>query len=221
VTGGSSGIGAAVARALAAAGAAVVVNHRSDAEAAEALAAEIVTAGGGRALALRADVSDEAEVAGLFEEAERAFGPPDILVANAGLQRDAAFAKMTLAQWREVLDANLTGQFLCALAPRRRGAAGPPGPWCARRTPCRAGRNPPRGRAIRRLGAIPGGWPGSVTAAAWAWTIVGLQGWAAVALSYRRAYELTFAIQGNAQRERRRSGARAYHASQQAVTMAS
>jgi glucose 1-dehydrogenase len=126
VTGGSSGIGAAVARALAAAGAAVVINYRSNTEAAEALAAEIVTAAGGaRAIALRADVSDEAQVAGLFKEAERAFGPPDILVANAGLQRDAAFAEMTLAQWREVLDANLTGQFLCARAVvrafRRRG----------------------------------------------------------------------------------------------------
>jgi glucose 1-dehydrogenase len=126
VTGGSSGIGAAVARAMAAAGAAVVINYRSNTEAAEALAAEIVTAAGGaRAIALRADVSDEAQVAGLFKEAERAFGPPDILVANAGLQRDAAFAEITLAQWREVLDANLTGQFLCARAAvrafRRRG----------------------------------------------------------------------------------------------------
>jgi glucose 1-dehydrogenase len=126
VTGGSSGIGAAVARAMATAGATVVINYRSNAEVAEALIAEIAAAvGGGRALALRADVSDEAQVAGLFEEAERVFGPPDILVANAGLQRDAAFAEMTLAQWREVLDANLTGQFLCARAAvrafRRRG----------------------------------------------------------------------------------------------------
>ncbi|MBL6456599.1 glucose 1-dehydrogenase [Belnapia sp. T6] len=124
VTGGSSGIGAGVVLAMAAAGAAVVVNYRSGVEGAEAMVGK-VHAAGGRAVAIGADVSDEAQVEQLFREAEAAFGPPDILVANAGLQRDAAFAEMTLEQWRTVLDANLTGQFLCARAAvrafRRRG----------------------------------------------------------------------------------------------------
>ena len=124
VTGGSSGIGAGVARAMAAAGAAVMIDYHSGAEAAQEIVAGIEAAGG-RAAATQADVSDEAQVGALFAAAEAAFGPPDILVANAGLQRDASFAEMTLAQWRGVLDANLTGQFLCAReavrAFRRRG----------------------------------------------------------------------------------------------------
>lgn len=119
VTGGSSGIGAGVVQALAAAGAAVAINYRSGAEAAEALVARIVAAGG-QAVALQADVSDEAQVAALFTDAERQLGPLDILVANAGLQKDAAFSEMTLAEWRGVLDTNLTGQFLCAREAVRR-----------------------------------------------------------------------------------------------------
>jgi glucose 1-dehydrogenase len=64
--------------------------------------------------AMQADVSDEAQVATPFGGAERVFGLPDILVAHAGFQRDAAIAEMTLKQWQDVLDANLTGRFLCA-----------------------------------------------------------------------------------------------------------
>ncbi|MBK1657459.1 glucose 1-dehydrogenase [Paracraurococcus ruber] len=124
VTGGSSGIGAAVCLGLAAAGAAVAVNYRSDRDAAEALVARIAAAGG-RAAALPADVSREEDVAALFRHTEARLGPPDIVVANAGLQRDAAIGEMTLAQWRTVLDSNLTGQWLCAReavrAFRRRG----------------------------------------------------------------------------------------------------
>jgi glucose 1-dehydrogenase len=112
VTGASSGIGFAVAEALAEAGAAVIVNYVSHGEDAERLAAGIRDAGG-RALAAKADVSDEGEVQRLFREAIAQFGTIDILVANAGLQRDAAFAEMTLADWRKVIDVNLTGQFLC------------------------------------------------------------------------------------------------------------
>jgi glucose 1-dehydrogenase len=113
VTGASSGIGAAVARALGAAGAAVVVNYVSGPDAAAAVVADIEAAGS-RALAVRADVSDEAQVVAMFDEARRAFGSVDILVNNAGLQKDAAFADMTLAQWNTVIGVNLTGQFLCA-----------------------------------------------------------------------------------------------------------
>jgi glucose 1-dehydrogenase len=112
VTGASSGIGFAVAEALAAAGAAVVVNYVSHGADAERLAGRIRETGG-RAVATKADVSDEPQVERLFRDAVAQFGTLDILVANAGLQRDAAFADMTLADWRKVIDVNLTGQFLC------------------------------------------------------------------------------------------------------------
>ena len=117
VTGASSGIGAGIAQALAAAGAAVAVNHSSAASggSAEAVAKSIRDAGG-TAIVLRANVALEAEVEGMVARFLDTFGRLDILVANAGIQRDAAFAEMTLAQWQEVISVNLTGQFLCARA---------------------------------------------------------------------------------------------------------
>jgi glucose 1-dehydrogenase len=113
VTGGSSGIGEGVARALGAAGADVVVGYASNADAGRRIAAEIA-AGGVRAVALHADVSREDHVRAMFEEMLRAWGGIDILVNNAGLQKDAAFTDMTLEQWNTVLGVNLTGMFLCA-----------------------------------------------------------------------------------------------------------
>ncbi|HTH99144.1 MAG TPA: glucose 1-dehydrogenase [Stellaceae bacterium] len=119
VTGASSGIGLAVARELAAAGAAVTVNYHSHAEPAERLAAEIERSGG-RARAFQADVSKEEDVERLFVQTADVFGAIDIVIANSGLQKDASIAEMTLEQWRGVLDVNLTGQFLCARAAIRR-----------------------------------------------------------------------------------------------------
>lgn len=120
VTGASSGIGRACAIALARAGATVVVNYsglgKTSADDAEAVVAEIAKAGGGQAVAMRADVSQEPDVEAMFAETVRRFGTLHILVNNAGIQRDAPLAEMTLAQWRQVLDVNLTGQFLCARA---------------------------------------------------------------------------------------------------------
>ncbi len=114
VTGASSGLGRACALALGQAGANVVVNHLpSNASEAGALVATIDQEGG-RALAVAADVSREEEVAALFEAARREFGTVHILINNAGIQDGAPFADMTLAQWRRVIDINLTGQFLCA-----------------------------------------------------------------------------------------------------------
>ena len=113
VTGANSGIGRAVAIALAEAGAAVVVNYVAGENEAHEVT-DLIAAMGGRAMALRADVSDEAQVAAMFEEACATLGTLDIVVANAGLQRDAAFHEMTLTQWQTVIDVNLTGQFLCA-----------------------------------------------------------------------------------------------------------
>lgn len=113
VTGASSGIGEGVARSLAAAGAAVVVNYVSGHEAANTIVEEI-KAGGGEAMAIQADVSNEDQVKGMFQQMFTAWETVDILVNNAGLQRDAPFVDMTLDQWNFVLGVNLTGMFLCA-----------------------------------------------------------------------------------------------------------
>ncbi len=113
VTGANSGIGKAIAIALGHAGAEVVVNYRDGEDAAVAVVKEIAQ-GGSRALAIRADVSREAEVKDLFRSAIEQLGPVDILINNAGLQRDAPFEDLTLDQWNAVIGVNLTGQFLCA-----------------------------------------------------------------------------------------------------------
>jgi glucose 1-dehydrogenase len=113
VTGANSGIGKGVAIALGQAGADVVVNYVDDDAAAEAVVDEIRKAGS-KAYPHKADVSSEDQVAAMFARMKQEFGTTDILVANAGLQRDSAFHEMTLAQWSKVLDVNLTGQFLCA-----------------------------------------------------------------------------------------------------------
>ncbi|NEE22093.1 SDR family oxidoreductase [Streptomyces sp. SID7499] len=113
VTGANSGIGKATAIGLGRAGADVVVNYVAGREEAEKVVEEI-TSYGVRAAAYEADVSDEDQVAAMTQRMVEEFGTIDILVANAGLQRDAAFTEMTLAQWQKVIDVNLTGQFLCA-----------------------------------------------------------------------------------------------------------
>ena len=118
VTGASSGIGAGAAKALAAAGAAVVINYHSQPEPAERLARQI-NAQGGRALAIGADVAQEQDVERLFAQSLDAFGTLDILVANSGLQKDAPAVDMSLADWNQVIGVNLTGQFLCARAALR------------------------------------------------------------------------------------------------------
>ena len=113
VTGASSGIGRAVAISLGQAGADVVVNYVSGEDEAEKVVEEIEQSGT-QAFAHRADVSQEDQVQSMFQKMFQRFGTIDILVNNAGLQRDAPFDEMTLADWRLVLDVNLTGQFLCA-----------------------------------------------------------------------------------------------------------
>jgi glucose 1-dehydrogenase len=118
VTGANSGIGEAIARALAAAGAAVAVNWVVDEPAADKVVTDIEHAGG-RALAVRADVSQESEVEAMFQRVLTAWPALDILVNNAGLQRDAPFTQMTLAQWNTVIGVNLTGMFLCSRAAAR------------------------------------------------------------------------------------------------------
>ena len=113
VTGANSGIGKAVAIALANEGAKVVVNYVTKPELADAVVDEI-KANGGTAIALQADVSNEQQVQAMFQQMYQAFGTIDILVNNAGLQKDSAFQDMSLADWQLVININLTGQFLCA-----------------------------------------------------------------------------------------------------------
>ena len=113
VTGANSGIGAAIARSMALAGAKVVINYVANEPAALTLMNEI-KAEGGEAMTIHADVSKENQVKAMFSQMINTWGSIDILVNNAGIQRDAAFLDMTLEQWNQVMDVNLTGQFLCA-----------------------------------------------------------------------------------------------------------
>lgn len=113
VTGASSGIGRACALALAEAGAAVVVNYRSDEEGARDVAGAIEGAGGAASIC-QADVGEEEDVLALFAQARTRFGRIDILVNNAGIQKDADLIEMSLDDWQAVIRTNLQGQFLCA-----------------------------------------------------------------------------------------------------------
>ncbi len=113
VTGAGSGIGAGIAKSMAAAGAQVVVNYPSKAESADIVIRDINDAGG-RAIAVKADVSSEEEVIAMFKTMLEQYGTIDILVSNAGVQKDSNFTDMTLAQWQFVQNVNLTGAFLCA-----------------------------------------------------------------------------------------------------------
>lgn len=111
VTGGSRGIGRAIALKLSAAGAAVVVTATT-LEGAARTAGEIEAAGG-RALALKADVSVASEVEALFKEALAAFGRLDVLVNNAGITKDGLLLRMKESDWDAVMDVNLKGAFNC------------------------------------------------------------------------------------------------------------
>lgn len=113
VTGACSGIGEGCARHLAAAGATVALNDVSGPERAQSILDD-VTGSGGTAAYFHADVSDERQVLAMYEQIRARFGTVDILVANAGLQRDASIEQMSVAQWDLVMGVNLKGQFLCA-----------------------------------------------------------------------------------------------------------
>lgn len=113
VTGANSGIGMAVALALANDGANVVVNYVSHPENANAVVQQIEN-NGGSAIAIQADVSKESEVQSMFQQMFSKFGTIDILVNNAGIQKDSPIENMSLADWQLVINVNLTGQFLCA-----------------------------------------------------------------------------------------------------------
>jgi glucose 1-dehydrogenase len=113
VTGANSGIGKAIAIELGHAGADVLVNYVSREEEAVKVVDEIRRCGA-KAIAVRADVSKEADVQAMFKRAVEAFGTLDIVVNNAGLQKDAAFEDLPVEAWDLVMNVNLKGQFLCA-----------------------------------------------------------------------------------------------------------
>ncbi len=115
VTGGSGGIGQAVCRELSTAGFAVAVHYHSDHARAETVVEEL-TAQGGEACSLSADISDAAAVEALFAEIMRRFGRIDVVVNNAGITRDALVLRMKLEDWQKVIDTNLTGAFLVSRA---------------------------------------------------------------------------------------------------------
>ena len=110
VTGAGRNIGRAIALHLAAAGAAVVVNARSNKAEADAVVAEIKAAGG-KAIAVLADVADPAAVEAMAQAALKAFGRIDILVNNASLRREKPIDEMSYAEWREIMDATLDSAF--------------------------------------------------------------------------------------------------------------
>ncbi len=127
VTGAGSGLGGGIARAFAAAGAAVVVHHRNSAESAVGVVADIIAAGG-RAITAHCDITDPDGCPGVMATAVEAFGQVDTVVANAGVQPVGNLATMSVPQWREVVDTNLTGSFAtvqaAASSMRARGCGG-------------------------------------------------------------------------------------------------
>lgn len=115
VTGSGGGLGAGIALRFAEAGAAVVVNYRFNAAGAQAVVAQI-EAGGGRAIAIRADVTQKAEVEALIGQTVEAFDRLDVLINNAGLYPLANLIEMSEAEWDEVINSNLRSTFLCTQA---------------------------------------------------------------------------------------------------------
>ncbi len=113
VTGASSGIGKAIAIALGQAGASVLVNFVDHEDVVEEIINEIERCGE-KAFAYKADVSQEDQVIAMYKKMFQEFGTIDILINNAGIQRDAPFEDLTLKDWQKVIDVNLTGQFLCS-----------------------------------------------------------------------------------------------------------
>ncbi len=115
VTGGSRGIGAAIAKDLAAAGADVAVNYKSSLESAEAVVEEIRDEDQS-AIAVQANVAELAEVEDMADTVRDEFGSVDVLVNNAGITSDQRFDRMSEQSWHNVLEVNLTGSFYCTQA---------------------------------------------------------------------------------------------------------
>jgi 3-oxoacyl-[acyl-carrier protein] reductase len=111
VTGGTRGIGRAITLSLASSGARVAVNYRANSDAAEAMGLEL----GGRHfehMILKADVTQERSVTTMMRRVAESWGGLDVLVLNAGIWREGVMGEMSLADWRDVIAANLTGAFI-------------------------------------------------------------------------------------------------------------
>jgi len=119
VTGGSRGIGRACALMLADRGASVAVNFRSSADAAQEVV-DSVTSAGQRAIAVQANVGDEAQVASMIDKVERELGPVELLINNAGVFHFVSHEDSDLAVWNETLAVNLTGTFLVTWAVKQK-----------------------------------------------------------------------------------------------------
>lgn len=118
VTGGATGIGKAISMAMSEAGASVAVNYVTHPDDAHEVV-ETIEATGRRAIAIQADVSDPKAVQAMFERLITEFGTVDILVGNAGVQKDAKFTEMAFADWETALKVDLSGLFLCMQAAAR------------------------------------------------------------------------------------------------------
>lgn len=114
ITGGNSGLGAAMARGFAGAGARVAINYLTDADATEALLTELREAGS-EAIGLQANVSDGGAVEAMFAQLDKAWGGIDVLVSNAGIDGERAHGwEGEIDAWTKVIDVNLKGAYLCA-----------------------------------------------------------------------------------------------------------
>jgi len=115
VTGASKGIGASIAKNLAAEGASVVVNYSSSKEGADKVVAEITNAGG-KAIAVKANVAKQAEIDHLFAETTKAYGPVDVLVNNAGIYEFQPLENITVEHYHQIFDLNVLGLLLTTQA---------------------------------------------------------------------------------------------------------
>ena len=126
VTGASKGIGAGIAKELAASGAAVVVNYATDRKGAEAVV-RAITAAGGRAVAIQGDVSKAGDVARLFDQMKAAFGTLDVLVNNAGVYQPMPLVELAVDEFHREINTNLFGPLLTIRESLKH--FGPDAPW--------------------------------------------------------------------------------------------
>ena len=115
ITGSSSGIGAAIAKAYGAEGAKVVINHFGEKESAESVVKTIISQCG-NAITVKADVTNSNDVAKMMDRIHDAFGPVNILVNNAGIYPRDGWEALTEEKWDRVIDVNMKGCYLCAKA---------------------------------------------------------------------------------------------------------
>jgi len=113
VTGASSGIGQGIAIAFGQKGANVIINYLGEKDGAD-YTLKTILENGGKGFIHQADVGKEEDVVAMFKRATDEYGAIDVLINNAGIQKDSIFSNMTLDQWNKVINTNLTGQFLCA-----------------------------------------------------------------------------------------------------------